>query len=204
MASSSTRTAVNHRGQRTNSLGYAKHDCHTCSALKRACDRQRPHCGPCLLSRQRCGGFATNLVWKDVEVPSLAEDMAPRSGSGSPNSNFRQYRNEPARKDRGFKFVKGRMKRKRKLKAPPELEPLSTADDISDPILNSQNSQTVGYSEQWFANSEDIIDLPALAEDGCNSDRPYCDEVASEPSKCGRLIRHFSFCSSSLTHRPIR
>src|ERR1700761_7538295 len=113
MALSSARTAVNNRGQRTNSLGYAKYDCHTCSALKRACDRQRPRCGPCLFSRQRCGGFATNLVWKDVEVPSRAEVLAPASGPGSSNSSSKQRHNEPAGKDRGFKFIKGRMKRKR-------------------------------------------------------------------------------------------
>ncbi len=205
MASSSARTAVNHRGQRTNSLGYAKFDCHTCSALKRACDRQRPRCGPCLFSRQRCGGFATNLVWKDVEVPSPTEVLAPGSGTGSPSSNFRHCQNEPTRKNRGFKFVKGRMKRKRKPQPPPsELELLSAANNIRDSSLNGQNSQSVTCLSPWFAHSENTIGFSALTEEGCNGNRSYCDGLTSELSKCRLLIRHFSFCSSSLTRRLIR
>ena len=192
MASPSARTTVNNRGQRTNSLGYAKYDCHTCSALKRACDRQRPRCGPCIFSRERCGGFATNLVWKDVEIPSPLGDLAPGSGTGSPNPNSKHCENEPATKNRGFKFVKGRMKRKRKHKAPPpELELLSPANDTGDSNLNSQNGQPVMHPSPWCANSENIIHPSALTEEACNADRSSCDELASELSKCGFRIRHF-------------
>ncbi|KAJ9606635.1 hypothetical protein H2200_008643 [Cladophialophora chaetospira] len=178
MASSSARTVVNDRGQRTNSLGYAKHDCHTCSALKRACDRQRPRCGPCLLSRQRCGGFATKLVWKNVEVPSPAKVLGPESGTWSADSNSRHSQKEPAGRNGGFKFVKGRMKRKRKPKAPPsELESLPGANYTTDSRLNSQSMLQLS---PWFANSENVVDIPDPMEEACLEISSHCDELASE------------------------
>ena len=48
---------------RTNSLGRAKTDCHTCSQNRRACDRQRPRCGTCLQRGILCGGYALDLTW---------------------------------------------------------------------------------------------------------------------------------------------
>lgn len=92
---------------RTNSLGSATIDCHTCSVLKARCDRQRPQCGTCRSSRRRCGGFAIDLVWKDFALPDEATDIAtdaahvadPTPRTGAP---------------REFRFVQGRPKTKRK------------------------------------------------------------------------------------------
>lgn len=48
---------------RTNSLAFAKTDCHTCAAQRRTCDRRRPQCSPCLDIGIKCGGFPMQLSW---------------------------------------------------------------------------------------------------------------------------------------------
>ncbi|KAH8422334.1 Zn(II)2Cys6 transcription factor [Aspergillus melleus] len=49
--------------KRTNSLAFARTDCHTCLSTRQTCDRQRPQCTTCLKRGVECGGFATPLVW---------------------------------------------------------------------------------------------------------------------------------------------
>lgn len=94
-----------HQPTRTNSLAFAKVDCHTCSALKRHCDRQRPHCGICLSNRQKCDGFPVKLVWKDVSVS--AETASPLRGLGSGQASIEV---------RASRFIQGRPRRKRRPK----------------------------------------------------------------------------------------
>ncbi|KAF4448046.1 fungal specific transcription factor domain-containing [Fusarium albosuccineum] len=86
---------------RTNSLGFAKIDCHTCTELKQKCDRKRPQCGTCLSDRRKCGGFAMNLMWKDPVVP---------------NRSSNRQQQPRTRDDHRFKFVRGRPTRKRQPK----------------------------------------------------------------------------------------
>lgn len=50
--------------KRTNSLGWAQSDCHTCSSLKRACDRRRPRCDACTADEIVCGGYVQKLDWR--------------------------------------------------------------------------------------------------------------------------------------------
>ncbi|EXJ86335.1 hypothetical protein A1O3_03286 [Capronia epimyces CBS 606.96] len=49
---------------KTNSLGWAASDCHTCYARGRPCDRQRPRCDTCTKSGVLCGGFVQRLEWQ--------------------------------------------------------------------------------------------------------------------------------------------
>ncbi|KIX09738.1 uncharacterized protein Z518_00819 [Rhinocladiella mackenziei CBS 650.93] len=51
-------------GKRTNSLGWAKSDCHTCSSLRRHCDRRRPRCSACLADGVICSGYVQQLNWE--------------------------------------------------------------------------------------------------------------------------------------------
>ncbi|KAJ9602209.1 hypothetical protein H2200_013329 [Cladophialophora chaetospira] len=51
-------------GRRTNSLGWAKSDCHTCTSLGRHCDRRRPRCSPCLAEGAVCKGYVQQLNWE--------------------------------------------------------------------------------------------------------------------------------------------
>lgn len=99
-------------GHRSNSLAFSKHDCHTCTELKKRCDRQRPRCGTCIKSRRKCGGFTLDLVWKDLAVlgpvsPShgILEDGELNDMDGQSSGHNR--------KRASFKFIRGRPKRKR-------------------------------------------------------------------------------------------
>lgn len=50
--------------RRTNSLGWAGSDCHTCAAGRKQCDRRRPFCRTCTSSGARCHGYAMKLDWQ--------------------------------------------------------------------------------------------------------------------------------------------
>lgn len=91
-------------GRRTNSLAFAKNDCHTCTSLNKECDRRRPRCGTCLSDGRKCDGFAMPLVWQGSETnisPSF-----PRHLQKGQSCNTAE-----------FKFVQGRPKRKRRPKS---------------------------------------------------------------------------------------
>jgi len=88
---------------RTNSLAFAKSDCHTCSELKRWCDRQRPQCGTCIKHRRKCGGYVLDLTWKKPSGNS------PGRGSVPPSPGL------AVQSERQFKFKQGRPKKKRKV-----------------------------------------------------------------------------------------
>jgi hypothetical protein len=103
------RSGSGNPGRRTNSLAFAKHDCHTCAVLKTDCDRQRPRCGTCLSSRRICDGFAMPLIWKDLEV---AQSPVQNGDRRPGQSRLRQSQG-----DAEFKFVRGRPRRRRKPKS---------------------------------------------------------------------------------------
>ncbi|EXJ84971.1 hypothetical protein A1O3_05646 [Capronia epimyces CBS 606.96] len=63
---------------RTNSLAFAKSDCHTCKTLRRVCDRQRPICTTCQTAGDACEGFQTRLIWEGSDLPSRRGDDSRR------------------------------------------------------------------------------------------------------------------------------
>ncbi|KAK5036478.1 hypothetical protein LTS07_002205 [Exophiala sideris] len=50
--------------RKTNSLAFAKSDCHACSNARRTCDRQRPYCRACQDANDVCQGYSMPLVWQ--------------------------------------------------------------------------------------------------------------------------------------------
>jgi len=50
--------------RRTNSLAFAKSDCHTCASQGLYCGRQRPRCTTCQSSGQLCQGYSMQLTWQ--------------------------------------------------------------------------------------------------------------------------------------------
>lgn len=109
---------------RTNSLGRAKTDCHTCSQYHRTCDRQRPRCGTCIHRGILCGGYALDLTWttgksrRSSKVlggnkPPLSSPCA--SGEAEPNTGT-SSKASPATSipSRQFKFKIGKPKKPRK------------------------------------------------------------------------------------------
>lgn len=128
MASFTEMPTVDDSVPRTNALAFAKVDCYTCQELRRHCDRRRPRCGTCLSSRQRCGGFAMDLVWKDVSVVTSDVPRSQKVDSKSQLQHDQSYQLYT-----GLKFVQGRPKRKRKQKGP-----LRSRKNHSSSVLDSQ------------------------------------------------------------------
>jgi len=117
---------------RTNSLAFAKSDSHTCSELKRWCDRQRPRCGTCIKHRLKCGGYVLDLTWKQPsgsqEVPSPARSSVP------PLSPSRAV---PT--DRQFRFKQGRPKKRRNIRRSTGKE-VSLEENVSTPTPPQANN----------------------------------------------------------------
>lgn len=66
---------------RTNSLGSAKVDCHTCQELGQRCDRQRPRCGTCINDHRQCAGFAVDLRWQNrAATAHIGTKATPKHG----------------------------------------------------------------------------------------------------------------------------
>ncbi|KIW00467.1 uncharacterized protein PV09_07991 [Verruconis gallopava] len=97
------RFRTTNQGGRTNSLAFAKQDCHTCANSRAKCDRRRPKCGTCLQSGRTCGGFTLDIRWKDNLKSTLASHSVPYPSSSSVQGKDNQI----------FKFVQGRGKRRR-------------------------------------------------------------------------------------------
>ena len=133
---------------RTNSLGRAKDDCHTCSRTRQHCDRQRPRCGTCNNSGQVCGGYTLDLTWKAVtggietsipstqSSPDLCKTNPPRLADGHQSISSL---------GREFKFRVGKPKRPRK--RPPEN--VSASKEIA-----GTNSTRNGIAARSPLNSE--------------------------------------------------
>ncbi|KIV93153.1 hypothetical protein PV10_04391 [Exophiala mesophila] len=64
--------------KRTNSLGWAKSDCHTCFSLRRHCDRRRPRCSACIDDGIVCAGYVQQLDW---ERGKSRKGKPPRTGT---------------------------------------------------------------------------------------------------------------------------
>lgn len=100
---------------RTNSLAFAKTDCHTCTANLCRCDRKRPRCSSCSGRNIVCGGYPMQLTWsKSKPIQSRVsmflqptEDpfhLEPLSLQASIHVRDRNSRSRP-HKPRKFKFV---------------------------------------------------------------------------------------------------
>ena len=100
---------------RTNSLAFAKSDCHTCTANHRRCDRKRPRCSSCSAKNIPCGGYPMQLTWPksksaqpDAAMLSEQKDdpfrLEPLSLQASIHVKDEASRSRP-QKLRKFRFV---------------------------------------------------------------------------------------------------
>ena len=108
-------------GKRTNSLAFARTDCHTCASRGQKCDRQRPQCTTCITHGRKCGGFATPLSWDHRRTRNRAlasqDDSGEDAAITTPKIGNGQIGKDPPRH---FKFVLGgkRDRRRRKVVQP--------------------------------------------------------------------------------------
>ncbi|PIG88567.1 hypothetical protein AARAC_000990 [Aspergillus arachidicola] len=61
-------SSASKKGKRTNSLAFARTDCHTCASNGQVCDRRRPQCTTCLEQGRKCGGFTLPLSWDNSRI----------------------------------------------------------------------------------------------------------------------------------------
>lgn len=117
---------------RTNSLGFAKTDCHTCHQLSRHCDRQRPQCATCIKDQRKCAGFAVDLTW-DTHAPA---------------GNPRAVHIRGERPKRGFQFVEGGARSKRKVNGGPKHRhnsPDIPVGHLEESIVSTTGSDSPSY-----------------------------------------------------------
>lgn len=98
-------------GSKTNSLGSAKVDCHTCLQFQSRCDRQRPRCGTCIKNHRDCGGFTMDLVWNHSKG-SAGSRQSHSKASKHVNAGDKESRTKEPN-ERQFRFVQGRRRMKR-------------------------------------------------------------------------------------------
>lgn len=113
--------------RRTNSLAFAKSDCHTCSSLNVRCDRQRPRCTPCQDAGILCQGYSMKLTWhQSHSVVNKPPKVKTTTATGLMNCSTGVQNHERQGKDtvkheinadkqnRKFMFVAARPPKRRK------------------------------------------------------------------------------------------
>lgn len=105
----------------TNSLAFARTDCHTCVSTHRKCDRRRPQCTTCLDLGLKCGGFATPLSWDDSRIfLGKPSQKAVYACDGDRGRGGGKGKGESVKSSRNFRFVGGGSKRKRRRRVSPD------------------------------------------------------------------------------------
>ncbi|CAG8105377.1 unnamed protein product [Penicillium nalgiovense] len=151
------------QGKRTNSLGFAQTDCHTCASLGEKCDRRRPRCSTCLGQGRRCGGFAMPLSWDPRRMWSDNPSVAGASRdlpneeivtSSSPKAVRSATAFTASDSPKRFRFVKGvsRPKKRRRANLPKE--------EASRSVATETLSVTPEAVLRTTAQNLDIIDDP--------------------------------------------
>ena len=169
---------------RTNSLGRAKSDCHTCSRTHQVCDRQRPRCGTCNNIGLICGGYSLNLTWKTIKsgVKSPTSLAAPTFTPNDHRDTIRPQSGQPAVPPPGrqFKFKVGKPKRPRK--RPQEILPPSEGATPSGCTTNTASSPDLD-----FPSRRDSSKSPECAGQGYGTKAPSEVSIFDTSGRAGIL-----------------
>ncbi|KIX08470.1 uncharacterized protein Z518_03126 [Rhinocladiella mackenziei CBS 650.93] len=147
--------------KRTNSLGWAATDCHTCQSNRRQCDRRRPRCDTCTHSGVICGGFSQRLDWQ----PGIASrgkwsgKTFPSRADGSSNRDRAKLRCV-----KSFTFVQG-SRRKRRMTI--------GADSNGKDSLKSPQSTLVNQAHCLTAHEEESADVVVAPHVGRLMNNPF-------------------------------
>lgn len=80
-------TASSGVSKKTNSLAFARTECHTCASLGDHCDRRRPQCSTCLGRGRKCAGFVTPLSWDPKRMWSNNRSVTYEVASKNPTTD---------------------------------------------------------------------------------------------------------------------
>ncbi|PLB46425.1 hypothetical protein P170DRAFT_465948 [Aspergillus steynii IBT 23096] len=146
-------------GKKTNSLAFARTDCHTCLSTGQGCDRRRPQCTTCLERGVKCGGFVTPLSW-DTSRTWLGESagrdaLAGRADAvGDKDVASSDHDGRRPSGSRRFRFVqsgRGGRKRRRIQQSTREISPSSA------PVGSMQETSTLENREPVPVNDVEQI-----------------------------------------------
>jgi hypothetical protein len=121
---------------RTNSLGWAKSDCHTCQSNSRSCDRRRPRCQPCTDRGIICGGYIQQLQWQDSRPKTRSKKRAGKT------VHARAGYDEASITQTGYAFVQEDGKSTRKRVRVPRDSELVQRKALADLRLERRQSQS--------------------------------------------------------------
>ncbi|KAL9110362.1 MAG: hypothetical protein Q9227_005093 [Pyrenula ochraceoflavens] len=147
---------------RTNSLGWAKSDCHTCQSTSRRCDRRRPRCDACTAQGKTCGGYVQQLKWQNRR-------QKPRSLAAEKTHIVGPESHETPVKTRDYTFVQedGRKKRQRKLQssesifADRQIEKLPPALEIGSKWKKRPPRPGTGFIPVLYSRQPEYFQLPS-------------------------------------------
>ncbi|RDW58181.1 hypothetical protein BP6252_13592 [Coleophoma cylindrospora] len=166
---------------RTNSLAFAKTDCHTCTANQRRCDRKRPRCASCAGKKIVCGGYPMQLTWPQskptqAKASVLSEQtddlfhLEPLSLHAA--VHVRNNRSRP-RKPRKFRFVAERASGRKPISAEPSearRKQISTDPSATQARASIQRSNTPGDRSRY--QYMPISPLPGTLESSVHAASP--------------------------------
>lgn len=139
---------------RTNALGSAKTDCHTCARLREFCDRQRPRCGSCRERGRKCGGFVLDIVWNNEKQPRQRSSTPERDGLAPENEGVQLGPfSQPLR------FVQnGSKRRRKKSKLPSAMDQFMTTMPATSQIPD-QKLPSLGLGPETPSSTEEFGNL---------------------------------------------
>ena len=150
--------------RRTNSLAFAKSDCHTCAALGLHCGRQRPRCGVCQDAGRLCQGYSMQLTWQQNHS---AANKPPKVRARTPcasNGTTIQPVEKGKAKTKEYTFITGKAAKRRK------------HHHVSEEALNRTESCSIsGQSDLDTLRSPEVPIIP------CPSPA-FANHVADVPS----------------------
>lgn len=161
-------------GKRTNSLAFARADCHTCATLNDQCDRRRPRCSTCLSKGRKCDGFAVSLSWdpkRMIFTHTGTSDGNNNNEAAAADSILLETSRpdtctsaEPAGPPTRFRFMSSRSRPRKRRRANnsaaqrrselQEQEVLASFADDGLPLLAGENSEVLTSNAQ--PNSDQI------------------------------------------------
>ena len=144
---------------RTNSLGRASTDCHSCLSANRVCDRQRPWCRTC--AEGACSGYSLTLTWnegiasrgkfrgKTTPVDDVSAGVQRKAPSEESTIQFESY--DPNQ-------VQRKRKRGSRTSSPTFTQPLAEEQTQTSPCLTSHGitvNSGVTYDPLYWLMSDE-------------------------------------------------
>lgn len=211
---SSSREPFALHSKRTNSLGRAESDCHTCQSSKRHCDRQRPRCSVCVTSGNNCGGYVQAWNWlggvasrgklsrKTYPAPRIGDVSSAKEGHVSlAGPTAFAFVQETGVKRRRASLPGHRPKRPRKDKdsklLPPRKRPRAFSATASILDLSELNAEVAQSAVELVLSSpQPVVTSPGLV---CANPRLECPDLYQLSPRVSEVLDFYRWRFSFVT-----